>query len=561
MRSAVSLIAIFFFAAPAVAAPANSCSDPYWKDTLRCAFFPNDVPQPNLDTAPTVPPGQPVPAFTRVFLDEPDIRCTDGTTPLMYVDKAVCTSANGCGAGIRLGDPVDSNRWLFTFSGGTSCYKEQCVALYADPGERGAMGSAAKAAAKEMSGIHSPDPIANPVFAGYNRVRVEKCTFDRYMGRSQDVSPGGAYQGRTPGGREVGANVYYHGFFIIEAVIRRLANGLRYTTWTNGNTITAQSHGGGKRRACCRHIGGQLATVEETLPPLASADVVLLNGHSNASHGLYHNLGNIIAALEQWPGFDADVRALFDANFLPSLENEASFATSVPAGRDSYDGIWSGTTQARGETFAYDGASYHATGRVAESYVHWKAVLDTSCLDAHAADGTTWKCRDRQHVLFNHIATPFMVREDFLDPNIEHLDAPRGHDVPWGETRNFPWCTGNEPCTPRFTPAEFRARLERQAETLLTGFHTRSELARGADASALQNPTVYVWMPECAQHEGAFEDDSFQGATIATEDGASFSMRQWLEDFMSAPRNGVRRFRVDGATDTGGGRMDTTKCK
>ncbi|HEX2062512.1 MAG TPA: hypothetical protein VHK90_17360 [Thermoanaerobaculia bacterium] len=35
-----------------------------------------------------------------------------------------------------------------------------------------------------------------------------------------------------------------------------------------------------------------------------------------------------------------------------------------------------------------------------------------------------------------------------------------------------------------------------------------------------------------------------------------WSMRQWLEEFMNAPRSGVRRYKVDGAPG-----MDTTRCK
>jgi hypothetical protein len=549
----VALAALISMTLAASAQPANDCNDPYWKDTLRCALFRNELPQPNLDDVPDVPRGREVPPFTRVFLENPDVRCTDGTRPLLYVDKAVCTNPSGCGAGIERGDPIESNLWLFSMSGGDSCNGERCAFFYAQPDERNFMSSATKPVVKEMEGIHRPDPVNNPVFAAYNRVRVEKCSFDRYMGRSQEAAPGGAIQGTAPNGTPISFNAYHHGFFIMEEAFEALQDGLRYTTWQRlpGRGV--------KRRACCGAASGEaLSTVREELPPLADAEVVLLIGHSNASHGLYHNADHLAARLAAIPGFSADVRALFDENFLPSFENEAAFATTAPAGSDLYNGITTGTSSARGEVFSYDGAVYHATNVVDADYAAHGAVHDASCVEAHTADGTTWKCRDRQHVLFNHITTPFVVRQDVTDPNREHLDVPNGHWVRWGNASSYSYCPDAQPCEPRFSAAEFRARVEKQAQTLLTSFWTRSELARGVDRSAAPLPTYFVWMPDCGQHDGSFSD-AFYAVTIATT-ATSFSMRQWMEEFMAAPRSGVRRYQIDDALDPSSRRMNTTRC-
>jgi Pectinacetylesterase len=547
-----TLAILLLVATSAAAQPANSCADPYWKDTLRCVFFPDELPQPNVYELPRVPESQPVPKFTRVFLENLDVRCTDGTRPLMYVDKAVCTNAGGCGGGTRLGDPVESNRWVFTMSGGDSCNGERCAFFYAQGDERGFMGSSTKGPMRDMEGIHDPNPIANPVFAGYNRVRIEKCSFDRYMGRSQERG----IRATAPNGTPITFDAYHHGFFIMQEAFRTLQNGLTYDTWRR--KAAGESN---KRRSCCGNSGtsrADLVATQESLPPLAGAETVLFVGHSNASHGLYHNIDNLAAELAGIPGFDADVRALFDENFLPSVENEAAFATTAPPNSDLYSGIWSGTSTARGQTFSYDGALYHATNAVDQDHIVHGALHDTSCLDAHAADGTRWKCRDRQHVLFNHISTPFMVRQDFTDPNREHLDAPDGHWVRWGAAANYPYCPDAQPCEPRFNTTEFRARLEKQIQTLLTHAWTRSELARGVDKTAGPLPTFYVWMPSCGQHEGSFSD-AFFASTISTS-ATSFTMRQWLEDFMAAPRSGVRRYQIDNALDTAGRRMRTSQC-
>jgi Pectinacetylesterase len=550
MRCISRLAALLLVAATAAAQPENSCADPYWRDTLRCAFFPNEVPQANLFEVPRIASGQRVPAYTRVFLDDnPDVRCTDGTMPLIYVDKAVCTEANGCGDGVRRGDPIDSSRWIFSMTGGDSCNGERCAFFYAQADERGAMGSSGDGPLKDFYGVHDPDPLRNPVFAAYNRVRVEKCTFDRYMGRSQEARPGGAIQAQAPNGAQISFNAYYHGFFIMQETFRALAPGLRYTTWTRHEAGHST-----KRRACCGSGSGDaMSAVVERLPPLADAEVVLFIGHSNAGHGLYHNIDHLAAELETIFRFNADVRALFDENFLPSVENEA-------AGRDLYDGVWSGTSSARGEPFSYDGFVYHAMNDVDQDYAAHGATHDLSCVDAHAADNTAWKCRDRMHVLFNHITTPFMVRQDFTDPNREHLDAPNGHWVRWGNAANYSYCPDAQPCEPRFNAAEFRTRIEKQIQTLLTHAWTRSELARGIDRSGGAQTTMFLWNPSCGQHDGAYSDNPFYDVTISTS-ATSFTMRQWLEEFMSAPRSGVRRYQTDGATDPAGRRMTTSRCQ
>ncbi|HVE70178.1 MAG TPA: hypothetical protein VNI54_02330 [Thermoanaerobaculia bacterium] len=152
-----------------------------------------------------------------------------------------------------------------------------------------------------------------------------------------------------------------------------------------------------------------------------------------------------------------------------------------------------------------------------------------------------------------------MVRQDFTDPNREHLDAPNGHWVRWGNAASYSYCPDAQPCEPRFNVPEFRARIEKQVQTLLTSAWTRSELARGVDKTTGPLPTFFVWMPSCGQHEGSYADDPFYAVTISTS-ATSFSMRQWLEEFMSAPRSGVRRYQIDNALDAGGRRMSTTRC-
>ena len=111
---------------------------------------------------------------------------------------------------------------------------------------------------------------------------------------------------------------------------------------------------------------------------------------------------------------------------LPSIENEAAFGTDAngdPLNGDAYSNIWSGETTGSGVPFVYDGTTYHTTGHFSEQYNSWNLTFDTSCLAAHASTGDDWKCRDRMHVLFNHISTPFFIPDSV--PRLSYLNSSR----------------------------------------------------------------------------------------------------------------------------------------
>ena len=525
--------------------PSNDCTDPYWQDTLRCAVAPADPPQPNLDTRPQTP--SEVKDFTRVFLNNNlAVRCADGTRPLMYVDKAA-------------GAP--SNKWIFSMTGGGSCNAHDsdrdgafddaqgCLDTYADPKEYGEMGTASEPPMKTLEGINRPGALRNPVFARYNRVRVQKCSYDRYNGRVAYEAAGGYFHESGPTGAIVDFNLYQQGYLLMEEALAALQNGLTYTTWTVSD------------------VGGTKRVVEgrESLPPLADAEMVLFIGHSGGAHGLFHNIDYLAKSLSDIPGFAGDVRAVFDANFVESIENEASFATDAtgtPLSGDGYSNMWVGNTTGDNISFAYDGATYYATSPEVEQYDSWNAVFDSSCLDAHAATGDGWKCRDRYHVLFNHIATPFFFREDFTDPNKEHTNRGVGHLVQWGNWDDYPHCSLSfNLCPPLFNPDEHRTRLARQFQTLLDGSRSRSELATGADPSlcgVAAFPSFYAWMPSCGVHNGAYQDAPFYDTTVSYKT-FTHSMRQWLEGFVRVGRTNLRGWRTDG-WDDGSGNVMTSTC-
>ncbi len=549
--------------------PANDCTDPYWRFSLRCQLLnasgSTEAPQPNLGSVPKVRPQ--VKAFTRVFLADPTVRSFDGTFPVMYVDRAKCTlpvcpGRAFDGGDAQFGEDINSNHWVFSFTGGGSCAIEEGATpgVYDDPGrcfrsylngnERDEMTTADEPPMINLFGINNEDPADNDTFAGFNRVRIEKSSYDRYVGRI-------SYEGTGPPGtpwaftevarnRTFRFNAYQHGYRMILAAVDMLWPGLTYTTW------------GIRDRKIEEH--------SETLPALGEAETVLFVGHSGGAHGLYHNIDNLAAI--GWP--NADVRAIFDANFVEGTENEAFFADNppgTPIGGDAYTGGWEGFSLGQGldpsgnlvsAMFHYDGQFFFQDGIYPKQYDAWDALLDQSCLATHPAN-TDWMCNDRYHVAFNHISTPFFIREDFSDPNTEHTQGHTGHELIWGDAGFYPWCPPGEQCLPKLSLAQHREHLEEQAARLLDDSATRSEFAIGTDPSlppGAMFPTVYAWMPQCNSHEGAFQDVPFFDTAI-TYNGATVTMEDWVEAFVAAPRYGPPQWLVDGYIDAVGQEMDT----
>lgn len=542
----------WFFALPsllcgglAFAGTSNSCSDPYWNNTLRCKALTYLFPTPPL------PAPQPVPepptsvgdikAYTRVDLDDPSIRCLDGTRPIIYVDRAV-------------GDP--SNRWLISMTGGGACAArdadgngsledgQDCLNGYLTDQTQGSSTASADAMSSltdvDGSGILSADPARNPVFAHYNRIRIQKCGYDRHSGRATHP---GVTATLPNGGPTFTYDLYNHGQKIVLEALDTLVGagsgqaGLQYSTWVAD--------------------GSSVMSTVETLPSIADATQVLFVGHSGAAHGLYQNIDRYGSWLRALPGFVGDVRVVHDAQFQPSVENEAAFDPSQnpdPLLHNTlFDQRTSGHTPLTG---GYDSAQYHAQANspIVRDYLAWlesagdslDTLLDASCVAAHAATNDIWKCHDRLHVRLHHETTPALVREDYLDPNGDHNNAPDGFLALWGEIAAHAHCNaifGTSVCIPVFSAIEYRERLMVQAEHFRQGYFTLSELALGIDPSG-PPATVFLWMPNCADHSGVYSDGQFLETSIKKY-GIRTRYREFLEQFAVAPSHGVMNTQVD----------------
>lgn len=526
--------------APAPAPTSNDCTDVGWADTLRCQALshpmaPAEAPQANFGSAPT--DASELKDFTRVFVGPDDTaRCLDGTMPVIYVDEAA----------------TPSNNWVISFTGGGSCVPQfdpatgriddatACTNTYeSEPNE---MGTAHAPPMKNLrgsdgssGGINNPDPLENTTFADYNRVRIEKCTYDRYIGRTTFEDVHGDFAGHA-----VTYDAYQQGWPVVMAALSALRSGLTYTTWF--------AH---------ERTGDVVTNDAATLPPLQDAETILFVGHSGGAHGLMHNIDALAAGLNA-AGVTADVRALFDANFIESGDNEAAFATNAdgdPVGGDFWSAHTEGssvasafTSMGAGYDFTYSLADYYTNpaNLVIEQYENWQMAPDKSCMDVHSPAGDPWRCRDRMHVLFNHVATPMFVREDFSDPNREHMMGGLGHPLVWADPLTGAACdeVSTDPCAPMLSLAEHRQRLQAQANAVITGMATESEMVVEDESLHGEHPTVFFWMPECQSHPGAYDSPAFFDTEL-TQGAFTTSMHSWLEAFMDTSRTGSVHALID----------------
>jgi pectinacetylesterase len=336
------------------------------------------------------------------------VKSLDGTRAFYHVDPA-----------------PDSNRWIVFFDGGGSCGQMAGVnaaqACYEDDPSRPFRGyEAAAGDALEMTTAHpagSPvvanrkvgtgilSPSANNVpFSGYNRVWVNKSSFDRFMGNGTDNTQ--PFDGDD-------LELYFHGRRIVKSMLKDLNR-------SNGVIV----------------LGG------ETVPDLSEADSVLFVGESGGGGGLIQNA-------EYLKGLMAVEAPAALVNFAPSsrmiswLEAEAYFAGTG----DLFDDVYAGATSVlknpagggpAAVAITYSQAAFEPGGAVRDLVASWGdpasatyPFLDASCVAAHGSGH--WKCYDEGHVALYHADENMFFYESLLDA----VHAGEGSPVFWMETGDF----------------------------------------------------------------------------------------------------------------------------
>lgn len=319
---------------------------------------------------------------TTTCTEEEQIVCYDGTRPMAYWDKAVDMS----------GQEMTSNGWVFFFGAeGKTCAGDDCWDRYTTgasvdqnamstyhpeyaPEPQNVPANGLMSAQPQLPSQTAPGTTIPNNFAHFNRIRLNRCS-DGASDASQVVdTDADPLVTRT-------ATVYHHGARISEGLLNHIdQNGL-------GN-----------------------------LPNLTNATHILLAGSSDGATWLVMNADRLAAQLAVLAP-NAEVRIVIDGNFKPMLEGETRY--NANPGNHIFDHVWDNPN---GRLLPSDGVGAtsedYGTGpydtMAAGSWADRNVLLDAGCESRHGARAAI--CHDMQHVLLNHVETPFFVVADQRDP-------------------------------------------------------------------------------------------------------------------------------------------------
>lgn len=377
-----------------------------------------------------------------VELTDPNVLCLDGSIPVFYVDEAVDGSDN----------------WVFFLQGGGSCSTgPECTDKYIYSKERNEMSTHWASKSISGGGILNPDSTINE-FANYNRVKIKKCSFDRWMGnKTLTVNT-------IINGVEIKNYVVnFHGREIVKAVLNQLASGIPYHD--NSCDVGVK----------CR-----------ILPPLSDADIVLMTGSSGGGVGLSHaaddlasEIRTIRASCATPPCTETTIRTVIDAAFMPGPEHEYRYSAANPGGIMNFTSV--ATTLL--ETATYDLQVYSApSGRLYEQQEAWRDDRDNSCEVQHGPNHPL--CEDHLHILRYHLETPVFLSQDLEDGNSAHTNNGNGWTPNWAVSAAFP-----------AGPEDYKSRVISQAN-MFTGLQ-------------IGGFPVRIFAPTCQRHVGLTNDNAF----------------------------------------------------
>jgi hypothetical protein len=385
-----------------------------------------------------------------------EVRCYDGTRPVVYAQKAHETDHG----------PMTSNVWIISLGGeGGPCVGDDCWQNYYLPEAdelpfrnslttRGPWDAPPKAEELE-DGILEDAPLINGrdnPFHHTNRLRFERCSEWASDGEAI-IQPAATHPGPT--------TVYHHG----ERIAVTLFNSL---TTDAGRAV-------------------------DDLPSLADATLIVLTGSSDGAKWLALAADRLAAELAGIaPG--AVVAVVIDSTLTPLLENEYRRQYPFDSLRDVdgsgdngiYDHILDNPDglllpQAIDGDVPYGMGTYQEGGVLRTAHDALAIPLDASCAAAHAADVSP--CYDHGHVMLNHLSTPYMLVGDLIDPT--------ANSAAWGGTAQ-PWL-----------PQQMAPRMRDQLVDVVT---LAAEHAGCGDDSA-EGYTPAVWMPSNHRHTQVLHAD------------------------------------------------------
>jgi Pectinacetylesterase len=426
----------------------------------------------------------------------PDARCGDGSIPVFYVRAAPVNS-------------IHRNDWVFSLPGGGSfSIADSIIERWLGVDKKGASGPTHLSthwAKKSMqaSGIHNPNRIKNQ-FADFNHVHIDKCTLDLFTGTTtatltttKDITD---ITGSITVPQYTTFDVEFRGRKILEGIVDYLRNpglgGVSYFPCISTNE--------------CQDI---------SVPSLDDAENILWSGSSGGGKSVIHSADMVF---DMFANTNANVKLVVDAAHQPGPQILDDYHN--PAGNPAFS-VYDGGYGFDPVTNS-DMANYFALTRLAK-FLTWNpsgSSRDHSCLAYHAGVDE-WKCTDETHVLMNHIATAFFVRQDQFDA--VYTQQGTCWWVPWA---TVPGCYTLGP----FSSVESFAKVaEGQMQDLINLTASAEEVLSPVAGFPSISTAAAGFSPRCSTHvaltndKGYFVDSIFDGAI-----DWSFSNR--LEDWYFA---------------------------
>ncbi len=364
------------------------------------------------------------------------IRCADGSRPYYRVDAGSLDNNNWlihAGGGGHASTPgIGSAIWTLVHTEGGGAYS-----VPYPPKQH-----------TDLEGVFD-EGAGNP-FADYNRIWLEKCTPDRWLGNrahhdlqdfleplTLNVVTGECSDSDgdgtancldidcecsvqtidPPKGPNAEYSVYYHGKRIVRAVVGEVLSGLlSYSDYP---------------------------TKEDTFPEPDASSKFLFTCHSNGCNGLQNgHIDDLHGYIDNTLNADVDVRALFSSNFKPGSESGITVSgydcvDSEPDGVPDNDGDIDDSRSVYEHTIAprsislqpMSGAVFKPgeSGRELNRLIGWwdpsvpgyDEPVDASCLAQHcparpsgwANEANCAPCNESVHVLLNHLATPLFYNQ------------------------------------------------------------------------------------------------------------------------------------------------------
>ena len=245
------------------------------------------------------------------------------------------------------------------------------------------------------NGIMSPS-TSNSYFYNFNKVIVNKSSFDRFMGNKTAMPEpyAGAY-----GTDDI--TLFFHGKRMIPAILKDLGR-------ANG-TFSVGSNCPNSNTAYCQEV-----------PNFSAATDVVVVGQSGSAGGLIHGMEGIKTAITNVAP-NARVYFLVASRMIPWLEGEAYYNTASGGhyhtnGDDIWDDVYSGSSTIVGDSntntpdaeTTYNHDAYQSGGIVRDLLESWgdstsstNHYLDSGCKTAHG--NSDWRCFDEGHVALNHL--------------------------------------------------------------------------------------------------------------------------------------------------------------